>query len=130
MQMDKNNNLIYEGQYHRVEWHYDEKGYSQPYEYFVKSNSNQKRKFLILIKKMADFGVIFDKTKFRNEGDGIYAFKPQPDRYLCFFFDDKKIIVTNAFKKKSDKLPICEKEKALKIMRAYKERSESAIRKD
>ena len=80
--MDKNTNLIYEGQYHRVEWYYDEKGHSQPYEYFVKSNSNQKRKFLILIKKMADFGVIFDKTKFRNEGEGIYAFKPQPDRYL------------------------------------------------
>jgi len=22
----------------------------------------------------------------RHEGDGIYAFKPQPDRYTCFFF--------------------------------------------
>lgn len=128
--MDKNTNLIYEGQYHRVEWYYDEKGHSQPYEYFVKSNSNQKRKFLILIKKMADFGVIFDKTKFRNEGEGIYAFKPQPDRYLCFFFDDKKIIVTNAFRKKSDKLPVNEKEKALKIMRAYKDSLEFTARKD
>ena len=65
----------------------------------------QKRKFLILVKKLADFGTIYYKTKFRNEGDDIYAFKPHPDRYLCFFFTGKKIIVTNAYHKKSDKLP-------------------------
>lgn len=73
----------------------------------------------MLVKKMGDFGVIFDKTKFRNEGDGIYAFKPQPDRYLCFFFVGKKIIVTNAFHKKSDKLPKSEKDTALKNMANY-----------
>ena len=44
---------------------------------------------------MGDLGKILDITKFRNEGDGIYAFKPQPDRYLSFFTDNKKIIVTN-----------------------------------
>lgn len=49
---------------------------------------------------MGEQGKIFDETKFRNEGDKIYAFKPQPDRYLCFFFQGKKIIVTNAFIKK------------------------------
>ena len=79
----------------------------------------QKRKFLILVKKLADFGTIYDTTKFRNEGDNIYAFKPQPDRYLCFFFTGKKIIVTNAYHKKSDKLPPSEKTTALKRMTAY-----------
>ena len=69
---------------------------------------------------MGDFGVIHDTTKFRNEGDSIYAFKPQPDRYLCFFFSGKKIIVTNAYRKKSDKLPKREKEIALKNMAKYK----------
>ncbi|MBS4166988.1 hypothetical protein NEOC65_002090 [Neochlamydia sp. AcF65] len=48
---------------------------------------------------MGNQGKIFDEMKFRNEGDGIYAFKPQPDRYLGFFFKSKKIIVTNAFVK-------------------------------
>jgi hypothetical protein len=33
---------------------------------------------------MGDFGKIYDKTKFTYEGDKIYAFKPQPDRYLLF----------------------------------------------
>lgn len=68
---------------------------------------------------LADFGIIYDKTKFRNEGDSIYAFKPQPDRYLCFFFTGKKVIVSNAFRKKTDKLPINEKDTALKNMAAY-----------
>ena len=118
--MNKDTCLIYEGDFYKVEWYFDDKGYSQAYEYFLKSSAVQKRKFLILVKKLADFGIIYDKTKFRNEGDDIYAFKPQPDRYLCFFFTGKKIIVTNAYHKKSDKLPSNEKSTALKNMAAYK----------
>jgi hypothetical protein len=60
---------------------------------------------------MGNRGKIFDETKFRSEGNGIYAFKPQPDRYLCFFFKGKMIIITNAFAKKTQKLPQNEKER-------------------
>ena len=111
--------LIYRGPFFSIEWFYDEKGYSQPYEYFLKTSASQKRKFLLLAKKMGDFGKIIDKTKFRNEDDKIYAFKPQPDRYLCFFKTGKKIIVTNAFRKKGDKLPVQEKVTAAKTMEKY-----------
>ena len=121
--MKKENCLIYEGTSYRVEWYFDEEGYSQAYEYFLRTSDVQKRKFLMLVKKMADFGVIFDKTKFRFEGDEIYAFKPQPDRFLCFFFVGKKIIVTNAYRKKSDKLPPREKATAMKNMASYKQRT-------
>lgn len=122
--MKKDNCLIYEGASYRVEWYFDEDGYSQAYEYFLRTSDVQKRKFLMLVKKMADFGVIFDKTKFRFEGDEIYAFKPQPDRFLCFFFIGKKIIVTNAYRKKSDKLPHREKVTAMKNMASYKQRTQ------
>ena len=74
---------------------------------------------VLLAKKMGDFGKIIDKKKFRNEGDKIYAFKPQPDRYLCFFKTGKKIIVTNAFRKKGDKLPEQEKTLAINNMANY-----------
>lgn len=117
--MNKEECVIYEGIFYRVEWYYDEKGYSQAYEYFLETTAKQKRKFLMLAKKIADFGVIYDKTKFRNEGDGIFAFKPQPDRYLCFFFVDKRIIVTNAFRKKVKKLPVRQKEQALGIKMTF-----------
>ncbi len=50
-----------------------------------------------IIKRLGDFGFVSDKTKFRNEGDDIYAMKPQPNRFLSFFFEGNKIIITNAF---------------------------------
>ncbi len=52
---------------------------------------------------MGEIGKISDIKKFRNEGDKVYAFKPQPHRFLSFFVQGKKIIVTNAFWKKQDK---------------------------
>jgi len=76
----------------------------------------------MLLKRMGDFGRIFDKTKFRNEGDQIFAFKPQPDRFLCFFTTGRKIIITNAFVKKSDKLPPGEKDRALRAKADFETR--------
>jgi phage-related protein len=77
----------------------------------------------MLAKRMGDAGKIMDRTKFVDEGDGIYAFKPQPDRYLSFFMEDKKIIVTNAFMKKTQKLPVKEKELAMRYRKDYIERN-------
>ncbi|MDR1785682.1 MAG: type II toxin-antitoxin system RelE/ParE family toxin [Spirochaetaceae bacterium] len=121
--MDKDSCTIYRGHFFTLEWYYDVQGKSQVYDYFLSTLPEQKRKFLILAKKIGDFGKIYDKTKFRNEGDGIYAFKPQPDRYLSFFTQAKKIIVTNGFLKKTNKLPKTEKELALKRMQDYIKRN-------
>ena len=117
--MDKDTFIVYKGEYFTIEWYYDQNGDSQAYNYFLSTDQAQKRKFFVLVKKMGDFGKIFDKTKFRNEGDGIYAFKPQPDRYLSFFMKGKKIIITNGFWKKTDKLPKTEKDLAMKYRNAY-----------
>jgi phage-related protein len=120
--MDKEDCTVYIGLIFTIEWYYDQKGYSQAYDYFMKISQEQKRKFLILVKKMGDFGKIYDQTKFTYEGDKIYAFKPQPDRYLTFFTKDKRIIVTNAFLKKTRNIPKNEKELALKKMNEYSSR--------
>ncbi|MCL2155390.1 MAG: type II toxin-antitoxin system RelE/ParE family toxin [Leptospirales bacterium] len=120
--MDDNDCIIYIGQKFTIEWYYDKYGNSAAYEYFLEAMEELQDKFLILVKKMGDFGKIYDITKFRNEGDGIYAFKPQPDRYLSFFTDGKKIIITNGFKKKTDKLPRNEKDFAIRCRQDYLER--------
>jgi phage-related protein len=122
--MDKDTCVIYVGETFSLEWYYDINGNSDVYDYFLSSTNTQKRKFLILAKRIGDSGRIMDKTKFRNEGDGIFAFKPQPDRYLTFFTKGKKIIVTNAFFKKGQKLPTSEKELALKRRKEYFDRNE------
>lgn len=114
--------VAYRGIEFTIEWYYDTSGKSQALEYFMKQPESKKRKTLNLFRLMGDHGKIFDKTKFRYEEDKIYAFKPQPDRYLCFFYQGKKIIVTNAFVKTTDKLPKEEKEQALKAYRNYENR--------
>jgi phage-related protein len=124
--MDRSDCIVYIGEYFTVEWYYDSDGYSQAYEYFLSINADQKRKFFILVKRIAEFGKIMDKTKFRNEGDEVYAFKPKPDRYLAFFIKGKKLIITNAFYKRTDKLPKKEKERAIKNIRDYLNRMEES----
>ena len=114
--------IAYEGSAFMIEWYFDEKRQSQALDYFMEQPKEKQRKLLNLFRLIGDHGKIFDETKFRNEGDKIYAFKPQPDRYLCFFCKGKKIIVTNAFIKKSQKLPRGEKELALKAYQSYESR--------
>jgi phage-related protein len=111
--------VAYQGDSFTIEWYHDSAGKSQALSYFTRLAEKSQNKFLFLLKRMGDFGFISDKTKFRNEGDGIFAFKPQPDRYLCFFFKGKKIIITNAFVKKSNKLPMREKMKSTEYMNDY-----------
>jgi hypothetical protein len=82
--MDENSCIIYIGAKYILEWYYNKNGDSIGYDYFLETTQEQKRKFLILIKRMGDFGKIFDKTKFRYEGDGIFAFKPQPEIFIIF----------------------------------------------
>jgi phage-related protein len=116
--------LIYVGSAFQLEWYIDSNGKSEAQEYFRLLPEKQQLRFLYLVKRIGDFGRITNKELFRNEGDKIYAFKTQPDRFLCFFFTGQKIIVTNAFQKKQQKLPRQEKEKALKYMKDYIKRSE------
>ena len=112
----------YKGSEFTIEWYFDEEDTSQPLEYFLALAPDRKRKVLRLFRLMAELGILRDQTKFRFEGESVYAFKPQPDRFLCFFFKGKKIIVTNAFAKKQDKLPINEKERALRHKTDYEHR--------
>ncbi|MBQ4497299.1 MAG: type II toxin-antitoxin system RelE/ParE family toxin [Spirochaetaceae bacterium] len=117
--MKREDCVIYKGKFFQIEWYYDSEGNSQPYDYYQLCDLSQKRKFLMLCQRMGDFGKILDITKFRAEGDGIYVFKPQPDRYLAFFQKGKKIIVTNAYRKASDKMPENEKRLAIKNRADY-----------
>ena len=124
-QKQSNEYVAFEGKKFLIEWYFDSKGNSIALNYFESLNEDEQIKLLSLFELMGNIGVIKNETKFRNEGDKIYAFKPQPHRFLCFFFTGKKIIVTNAFHKKTDKLPPKEKDKALKIKENYELRISS-----
>lgn len=111
--------IAWQGEKFVIEWYYDANDKSQALEYFKSLTISRKKKLTSLLITMASAGKIFNKEKFRHEDDQIYAFKPTPDRFLCFFFTGSKIIITNAFEKKTQKLPPREKEKALKYRDDY-----------
>ncbi|OGV29190.1 MAG: hypothetical protein A3E88_01870 [Legionellales bacterium RIFCSPHIGHO2_12_FULL_35_11] len=124
-QKQLNEYVAFKGRKFLIEWYFDAKGNSIALDYFESLNDDEQIKLLNLFELMGNIGIIKNETKFRSEGDKIYAFKPQPHRFLCFFFTGKKIIVTNAFHKKTDKLPAKEKNRALKIKENYESRISS-----
>jgi len=111
--------IAYSGKQFTIEWYYDTRGKSTAFDYYSSLTMQEKIKVLLLFKRMGDAGEIKDITKFNYEGDHLYAFKPKPDRFLCFFYTGKKIIVTNAFRKKERKLPPNEKVRAKKFKNDY-----------
>lgn len=119
--MDREYTAYVGGEY-TIEWYYDPRGKSSVLDYFNSLNQQEKIKVLRLFKRMGDAGEIKDTTKFNYEGEQIYAFKPKPDRFLCFFYVGKKIIVTNAFRKKQQKLPKNEKDRAERNKNDYEKR--------
>jgi hypothetical protein len=122
-QLEKHSEFIaYEGQKFTIEWYHDASGKSQAFDFAESMVESEQRKLAVLFKALGDIGKIQNKEKFRNEGNKIHAFKPKPHRFLSFFFTGGKVIVTNAFTKKQDKLPATEKERALKAMQDYEQR--------
>jgi phage-related protein len=111
--------VAYDGREFTIEWYYDDSGYSQAFEYAEALDVADRKRLVALLMLMGDIGQVRNKQKFRYEGDKIYAFKPKPHRFLSFFFAGGKVIITNAFEKKSDKLPPGEKDRALKCMEDY-----------
>ncbi|TAK78086.1 MAG: type II toxin-antitoxin system RelE/ParE family toxin [Gammaproteobacteria bacterium] len=118
-QKDHKEYIAFEGEKFTIEWYFNNRGKSISLDYLESLDEEEQAKLFELFKLIGEVGVIKNKTKFRNEGDKIYAFKPQPHRFLCFFFKEQKIIITNGFHKKTDKLPKNEKDKALKIKSDY-----------
>lgn|SRR3990167_2414427 len=114
--------VAFAGEKFTIEWYFDHDDKSIALDYLESLELEEQVKLFELMKIMGNVGLIKNKTKFRHEGDKIYAFKPQPHRFLCFFFEGKKIIVTNGFHKKTDKLPQSEKSRAIKIKKDYETR--------
>lgn len=115
------NFLVYKGKYYSIYFHAESKKTSAVYEYFERCDDTTQASLLFLAKTMADTGRIYDETKFRIEDkqNKIYCFKPRQERFFCFFFVGKKLIITSAYTKKKQKLDRRELNKAAGIRREY-----------
>lgn len=114
--------IAYRGKKLTLEWYFDAQEKSEALEYFKNLTRDRQKKIIHLFFLLGDIGKIFNEEKFRNEGDQIYAMKASKDRFLCFFFDGSKLIITNAYEKKTAKMPQREKLRALKSKADYAKR--------
>lgn len=78
--------VVIAGEKFTIEWYYTSSGKSPAKEYFDGLARDRQLDAFALFKTMVEVGQIRNIQKFRHEGDKIYAFKPKPDRFLCFFF--------------------------------------------
>jgi len=113
--------LVYSGEHYSIYFHAEAKGLSAVYEYFEDCEDATKASLLFLVKRMGDIGHIYDETKFRIEDkqNKIYCFKPRKERFFCFFFTGKAIIITSAYTKKRQKLDRSELRKAIQLRNEY-----------
>lgn len=114
--------VAYNGNKFTIEWYYSKNYKSDAFEYYQSLEEDERDAIISLFKLMANEGKILNPTKFRSEGDKIYAFKTDQERFLSFFCHGKKLIVTSGFRKKTQKMPPKEKEKAIKRQIDYLER--------
>lgn len=117
--MAKKNFIAYEGEEYTIEWYFNDMDKSKALEYFQELPRDRQKKLVHLFIVLGDIGEIKNEEKFRHEEDQIYVFKVKPDRFFCFFYEGSKVIVTNAYEKKQNKMPATEKTKALKAKADY-----------
>lgn len=117
----KEDYIFYQGEKFQVEFYFTRAGKMPAKEYYEKESINVQVKLAALLKYIADHGRLFDITKFRivDSEDKIFEFKPANHRFFSFFYKGGKIIITNAYLKKSQKVSRQDLEKAKTIKREY-----------
>ena len=113
--------VFYQGAKFQVEFYFTAKGEFPAKEYFYSSERQVQIKLLALVKYMAEEGRLFDETKFRSvdKKEKIYEFKPMGERFFSFFYEGKKIIITNAYRKKGQKVDPRELARAINLKKDY-----------
>ena len=113
--------LVYGGEHYSAYFHAEAKDSSSVHDYFEACDDATQASLLFLVKRMADMGRIYDEAKFRieNKHNKIYCFKPRQERFFCFFFTGKKIIITSAYTKKKQKIDRNELNKAIQVRNQY-----------
>jgi len=122
--------LVYVGQTYRVEFCARTDKSLPAYEYYEQElTEDEKRRFFVIVGHFADSrpGTIFPKSIYNIEDrkNAIYAFKPYQHRFFSFTTSDRRIILTNAYKKEAQKLTKKAKQAlktAVEIKNGYEDR--------
>ena len=102
------------------------------YEFYLTLSGKDKARFMVLVQHLANAqrGTFLPKIHYNIEDaeHGIYAFKPNAERFLNFMTSGSKIIVTNGFHKQSQKVRQKEREEVRRAIR-YKSDYETRVKR-
>jgi len=87
--------------------------------FFDTLTSREKKKILCTLKRIANSGIYLSKEKCKKIENGIFEIKAGQIRMPFFYHKEyrKHIVITHVFKKKQDRWPSSELDKANKRMR-------------
>ena len=117
----KEDYIFYQGEKFQVEFYFTEVGKMPAKEYLEEVSLDVKVKLAALVKYIAQAGKIFDVNKFRlvDAKDKIFEFKPAGHRFFNFFHEGGKIIITNGYMKKAQKVSRRDLEKSKNMKKDY-----------
>ena len=100
--------LYYKGTIFRVEWYYTIEGRLPACEQYRKLDETDQERLKKIVRYIADSppGTLLPKTLYRIEDaiHKIYAFKSRNERFFNFMVDGRRIVITNAYRKHSQKM--------------------------
>ena len=115
--------LYFNGRTFRVEWYYTEVGRLPGLEYYLALTEAEQDRLDHIVKYFADspFGTTLTSSMYRIEDSAhkLYALKPGAHRFFNFMSAGRRIIITNAYRKHSQRMAKPDLEK-LKIAAAYR----------
>ena len=91
-------------------------------EFIDRLETSDQRKVIALFDRLANHGILNNEEKFhklKGKGISIWVFKSFQVRILCFFDQQRLVILTHGFKKKGNEMPKEEIEKALRFQKEY-----------
>lgn len=101
--------VLHPGTTFRVEWYYTETGEMPAKADYLELSEGEQMRLLFIVRHMADRPIGSNRlpeTMYRIEDkeNKIYAFKPHAHRFFNFTTEGRAIIITNAYRKHSNKM--------------------------
>lgn len=116
--------VIHEGKSFRAEWYYTEGGVMPAFDFYQKMTEVDRRAMdkMVVYFCNRSFGEPLPPTWYRIEDaeHKIYAFKPRAERFFNFTIAGRKVIITNAYHKHSQKMTKLDLQQ-LKISARYRD---------
>jgi phage-related protein len=114
--------IAYKGRAFTIAYVVDRNGRSPGKEFFDALPREDQAKVMSLFGRLGDYGSISNPEKFRKLEGNCYEFKSFQIRMPCFFLPAGLVLITHGFRKKRDRTPREEIERAKRIFEEDQER--------